>query len=178
MNSRGFIFVLAVVSAAGIGGCKSQSAPETPQGSTATPPPAMNAADLEKEKALKNPFANDLGPDSLDVSRYPADQQKGYELLKVKCARCHSAARPLNSQFADSETWQRYVKRMMAKPGCEIASSDGKAIWEFLVYDSKVRKLDPSGKEKPQWAAHRKKLLEEFRQKYPARYQELYGTQQ
>lgn len=137
---------------------------------------AKTPAELEKEKALKNPFANDLGPDSLDVSKYPADIQKGYQLLKVKCAKCHTASRPLNSQFADAPTWERYVKRMMAKPGCDIPSAEGKQIYQFLAHDSKARKLDASGKPKPEWKAYRKKLLEEFKAKYPARYQELYGA--
>src|SRR5947207_1728692 len=32
----------------------------------------------------------------------------------------------------ESGIWKRYVKRMMAKPGCNIDKADGKKIWEFL----------------------------------------------
>jgi mono/diheme cytochrome c family protein len=34
------------------------------------------------------------------LAAYPAEHVKAYkEVLLVKCAKCHSAARPLNSQF-------------------------------------------------------------------------------
>jgi hypothetical protein len=66
--------------------------------------------------------------------------------------------------------WNRYVKRMMNKPGCNIAKADGKAIWEFLAYDSVARK---TGANAEKWAAHRKKLVEELKAKHPKRYEEL-----
>ncbi len=132
------------------------------------------AASVEKNKALQSPYANDLGPDALPaeaLQAYPDDIRKGYDLTRMKCAKCHSAARPLNSEFTDPDVWQRYVKRMMAKPGCDILSAEGKQIWKFLVHDSKTRKL---GANEAKWAAHRKRLMAEFRQKYPARYHDLY----
>ena len=135
---------------------------------------ADDVAATEKEKALRDPYANDMGPEKLPtdlVKTYPAEVQKGYKLLLVKCAQCHQPSRPLNSQFDDGDTWKRYVKRMMRKPGCEIASAEGKAIWTFLVHDSKVRK---TGKNKARWDVHRKKLLKEFKQKHPERYKLLY----
>ena len=134
---------------------------------------ASEKANFEQEraKALKNPFANDLGPDRIDVSAYPPYIKEGYEILQVRCARCHSPARPLNSQFSKPDEWERYVKRMMRKPGSDITGQEGRKIYEFLAYDSKIRKLDhPEA-----WRAHRKNLLEEFKKKYPARYDELYG---
>lgn len=140
----------------------------------AAPEEKAGDAVAEKEKALRDPYANDLGPEKLPielVKSYPADVQKGYKLLLVKCAQCHQPSRPLNSQFDDGDTWKRYVKRMMRKPGCEIASQEGKAIWQFLVHDSKVRK---TGKNKAKWDAHRKKLLKEFKEKHPERYKLLY----
>jgi hypothetical protein len=121
----------------------------------------------EKEKAQKEPFPNDLGPDSIDVSGYPADMKKKYETFK-QCAQCHTLARPINSQMHDRESWRRYVKRMMSKPGCEI--KDGKAIFEFLTYDSEVRKI----KRKAEFKAHRLKLLKEFKAKFPERYTLLF----
>lgn len=160
--------------------------------------------EAEKARALASPYANDLGPEAIDVSAYPPEHQRTYkELFAQRCARCHSPARPLNSQFIEPEgkgegkaakiaewkqsdpdlfkdkniwqietnVWERYVKRMMAKPGCNIAPPEGKAIWKFLVYDSNRRKL---GANKAKWAAHRQRLLADFKAKYPARYKELY----
>lgn len=165
---------------------------------------AKTPAELEKEKALAQPYANDLGPATVDVSGYPANIQAGYKLLQVKCAKCHTPSRPLNSQFVETDgkdpaerkknldalmksdpslfkekhvwqiedgIWQRYVKRMMSKPGCDISKDEGKKIWEFVAYDSRVRKL---GANKEKWAAHRRKLLSEFKAKHAHRYEELY----
>ena len=164
---------------------------------------AAFAAGKSEEKAVVDPgaqapYANDLGPATLDVSGYPAGLQKTYKGALMKCAKCHSLARPLNSEFLELDTkaidgltksdpdalkdahvlrsedgiWKRYVKRMMAKPGCEISTAEGKAIWEFLAHDSKERK---TGKSLAKWIKHRKKLLEDFKAKHPDRYKELYG---
>ncbi len=167
--------------------------------------PAKSAAELEKEKAMKEPFANDLGPDKIDTAGYPADAVTGYKTLLVRCTVCHTSSRPLNSQFVEAEgkdagardakaaamlkedadlgknkyvwqleggIWQRYVKRMMNKPGCTVTPDDGKKIWAFLSYDGRVRKF---GKNKAAWKAHREKLLADFKVKYPKRYEELYA---
>ena len=79
--------------------------------------------------------------------------------------------------FKDITVWQpevkvfnRYVKRMMNKPGCSITKPEGKAIWEFLEYDGAHRKV---GENAAKWAEHRKKLVGEFKDKYPKRYEEL-----
>lgn len=162
-----------------------------------------SAAELEKEKALQNPYPNDFGPDNIDsiVKGYPKQHQQGYVALKARCAQCHSAARPLNSRFVEPDVakdkkeaavaemkksqpdlfkdpaawqveaniWERYVKRMMAKPGCKIDKAEGKKIWEFLVYDGK-RKTGANAKS---WKAHREKLVNELKTKKPERYKEL-----
>lgn len=155
--------------------------------------------DADKEKALANPYANDLGPGEVSVEQYPKPIQEGYRLLLVKCAKCHAASRPLNAQFVevkeadakavkaqigpeaenehlykiDESVWKRYVKRMAAKPGCELTKvEDQKAIYGFLVHDSKVRK---TGTAAAGWIAHRRSLLEQFKKKYPERFKELYG---
>lgn len=133
-----------------------------------------------------------------ELAVYSAPEKEGYKALVARCSQCHSAARPLNSRFVEPEgkdaavaalsksnpelfkdasirqiegaVWNRYVKRMMAKPGCKIDSAEGKKIWQFLVADSSKRKLGANAKK---WEAHRKKLLEEFKAKHPERYKEL-----
>jgi len=79
--------------------------------------------------------------------------------------------------FKDITVWQpevkifnRYVKRMMNKPGCNIEKAEGKKIWEFLEYDGSHRKVGENAKK---WAAHRHDLVEQFKAKYPKRYEEL-----
>ncbi len=143
-------------------------------------------------------FPNDLGPNTIDVSSYPKEYQETYKVFQFKCAACHTIARPINSQYVElsdaeqaamkksapeifkdpavwqigAHIWNRYVKKMMAKPGCPVGR-DGKRIWQFLVYDSKVRK---TGAKAPAWESSRKKLLEEFAKANPARYHELFPS--
>ncbi len=164
------------------------------------------AYEAEKAKALASPYANDFGPNGVDVSSYPAELQATYkDIFMVKCQRCHNAARPLNSQFLEPDgpkegkaaklaewkssnpdifkdklvwqpeanIWERYVKRMMSKPGCAIQPAEGKKIWQFLVYDSVKRK---TGANAAKWAEQRRKLLADFKAKNPSRYRELYET--
>lgn len=129
--------------------------------------PALGAM-TEKEKAQKEPYPNDLGPDTIDVAAYPADMQANYKLFTAQCSQCHVINRPMNTQFFDADTWKRYVKRMMAKPGCAI--KDGKKIYEFLTYDSKIRKIA----HKAEWKKHRIDLLTQFKAKFPDRYKLLF----
>lgn len=81
----------------------------------------------------------DKGPDKIDVSSYPPETQKAYTLFTGKCSKCHTIARPINTMMSREE-WQRYVMRMMHKPNSGIGDSQGKQIFEFLVYDQTQRK--------------------------------------
>jgi cytochrome c5 len=81
----------------------------------------------------------DKGPDKINVSAFPPDQQKGYKVFADKCAKCHTIARPINTSMTRAE-WERYVKRMMHKPNSGISDSQGKTIFDFLAYDQENRK--------------------------------------
>lgn len=80
------------------------------------------------------------GPTTVDVSKYPQGIQENYELFTQKCSQCHKLSRPINSDYALPDEWSRYIKRMMHKPGSGISNADGKKIYEFLAYDSSIRK--------------------------------------
>lgn len=72
----------------------------------------------------------------------------------------------------EADVWKRYVKRMMAKPGADIPKEDAKRIYEFLAYDSQVRKLkDPKA-----WGEARKKMLADFKAKHPEEFTKTYGS--
>jgi len=92
----------------------------------------------------------DKGPQTIDVSSYPEEMQQKYELFAERCSKCHTLARPINSDYALEEEWSRYVKRMMRKPGSGIAPKEAKQIFEFLAYDSSVRKKELIEKKKVQ----------------------------
>lgn len=95
----------------------------------------------EKEPPLDPRIAAlDKGPAKIDVSKYPKDMQDGYKVFNVKCVKCHTLARPINSDYVLEDEWERYVKRMMRNAGTFISPDEGKQIYEFLVYDSKTRK--------------------------------------
>jgi hypothetical protein len=141
-------------------------------------------------------YPNDYGPAAIDVSGYPAEMQQTYKVFAMKCSACHTIARPINSQFLElsaaeqaalkktqpeifqndkvwhvgDDVWKRYVKKMMAKPGCPVGP-DGKRIWDFLVFDAKARK---TGERAKAWQAHRQKLLTDFKAKQPDAYAHLF----
>jgi hypothetical protein len=99
------------------------------------------AADDNLDAATKARIERfEKGPTTVDVSKYPDAIKEGYEVFAQKCTQCHKLSRPINSDYALPEEWSRYVKRMMRKPGSGIGAGDGKKIYEFLVYDSSVRK--------------------------------------
>jgi hypothetical protein len=80
------------------------------------------------------------GPATINVSKYPSGIQANYQVFSEKCSQCHKLSRPINSDYALPDEWSRYIKRMMNKPGSGISSGEGKKIYDFLVYDSSVRK--------------------------------------
>jgi hypothetical protein len=82
----------------------------------------------------------DKGPSTINVSGYPQGIQDDYGVFAQKCAQCHKLSRPINSDFALPDDWSHYIKRMMYKPGSGISGGDAKKIYDFLVYDSSVRK--------------------------------------
>jgi hypothetical protein len=103
---------------------------------------ARAARGQEKEEPLDPRILKyDKGPAKIDVSKYPADMQKRYQVFAKKCSSCHTIARPINCEFALDDEWERYIKRMMRKAGPSLISADeGKQIFEFVTYDSKIRK--------------------------------------
>ncbi len=102
---------------------------------------ALRAADDNLDPATKARIERfEKGPATVDVSKYPDAIKDDYQVFSQKCSQCHKLSRPINSDYALPEEWSRYVKRMMHKPGSGIGAADGKKIYEFLVYDSSVRK--------------------------------------
>ena len=110
------------------------------------------------------------GAATIDISKYPQALQENYEIFAAKCTQCHKLSRPINSDYALPSEWERYVKRMMHKPGSGIGSSEGKKIFEFLAYDSSVRKKamvdEKLAKVSPEEKAADEKKIAEIRAKY------------
>jgi hypothetical protein len=87
-------------------------------------------------------FEADKGPETIDVSKYPKAQQENYKVFAEKCAKCHTLARPVNSGYALPEEWTAYVDKMRHKKRSGIDDDSQKAITDFLIYDSSIRKKD------------------------------------
>ncbi len=89
-----------------------------------------------------NVAAADKGPAKIDVSSYPPEMQKAYQVFTKKCGACHTVARAINSDFVLEGEWEADVHDMAKKAGKLISADDAQQIYDFLVYDSKVRKAD------------------------------------
>lgn len=110
------------------------------------------------------------GPATIDVSKYPDGIKENYEVFSTKCTQCHKLSRPINSDYALPEEWSRYIKRMMYKPGSGIGAGDGKKIFDFLVYDSSIRKKamvdEKLAKATPQEKTAAESKIKEIHDKY------------
>lgn len=79
------------------------------------------------------PDPRDGGPDRIDVSQYPQDQQRKYRVFSVKCAKCHPLGRSVNARFSATE-WKRYMKRMLRRPNSAINEEQAQLIYDFLKF--------------------------------------------
>ena len=131
---------------------------------------AARAADENLDAATKARIERfEKGPATVDISKYPDSIKEDYQVFSEKCSQCHKLSRPINSDYALPEEWSRYVKRMMHKPGSGIGASEGKKIYDFLVYDSSVRKKsmvdEKLAKATPQEKADAEKRIKEVHDK-------------
>ena len=121
------VMIAALILAAGWGAAR-LAAEDAPQ------------ADSSDDAVKEFPF--DKGPDTIDVSAYPQEQQDNYALFSQKCSKCHTLARPINSPFALPDEWETYVHKMQHKKRSGVDEDSAKRIIDFLVFDSKIRKKD------------------------------------
>lgn len=94
---------------------------------------------LRAPRTAPNTYPADNGPNFIDVSEYPEEIQTLYAVFTRRCSRCHTIARPINSNFK-AEEWRKYVYKMMRKPGSGLNPKTAEQIIKFLVYDAQHRK--------------------------------------
>ena len=82
------------------------------------------------------------GSATIDVSKYPAGIQENYRVFSRKCSQCHSLNRPINSDYVLPDEWSHCIGRMKRRSGSDIGSAEEGKLYDFLVYDSSVRKRD------------------------------------
>jgi hypothetical protein len=89
------------------------------------------------------------GGEWLDARSVDPSVRADYEVFAIRCSKCHSLARPLNSGIDRDDYWRWYVARMRRQPGSGITESDTVAILRFLhVYSlderqKKAQDADP-----------------------------------
>ncbi|RKU34352.1 hypothetical protein C6495_07885 [Candidatus Poribacteria bacterium] len=93
---------------------------------------------LRAPRDMPKTYPADKGPNFIDVSAYPQKIQDAYKVFERKCSRCHTLARPINSDF-EQEEWRTYVYKMMRKPGSGLTPKTAEPIIEFLIYDEEHR---------------------------------------
>lgn len=93
------------------------------------------AALLMAADPADKPDPRDFGAGSIDVSGYPAEQRKNYEMYSAKCSKCHPLARSVNARFTPQE-WKRYMKRMIRRPNSGINEEQAASVYDFLKYYS------------------------------------------
>jgi hypothetical protein len=93
------------------------------------------AALLMAADPAEKPDPRDFGPGNIDVSGYPPEQRKNYEMYSAKCSKCHPLARSVNARFTAQE-WKKYMKRMIRRPNSGINEEQAATIYDFLKYYS------------------------------------------
>ena len=67
-----------------------------------------------------------------EAATLPTDVRADYAVFALRCSKCHSLARPLNSGIDDDEYWKMYVERMRRQPASGISVADTVPILRFL----------------------------------------------
>jgi hypothetical protein len=80
----------------------------------------------------------------LDPTGFPADMKARYEIMKVKCVKCHSMERaiialttgiaPISGQVFDRAATKAYGVKMMRKPDSNMSREETLGVVELLNY--------------------------------------------
>jgi hypothetical protein len=130
-----------------------RSAPHSPEPlsplefstATARTPVVVAVPPTPEERLATAQFYSDLGPDTIDVSGYPAQQRYEYGVFVRACSACHTLARAINAPYASRGWWEFYMLGMRARSrlaGRRLTRDERRAVLDFLEYDSRVRKVE------------------------------------
>ena len=124
---------------------------------------ALFAGDFTKSE-LESMYYADLGPASIDVSKYPPRQQERYAVFSRVCSQCHTLARAVNSPTTTRDMWEYYIFKMRFwtkfEHGTRYTKQEGQEILDFLVYDAQTRKIH----DRVEFEALTRKLQNRFRE--------------
>jgi len=74
--------------------------------------------------------------EGLDPHQMPEEVRADYALFAMRCSKCHSLSRPLQSGIVDDGFWAEYVERMRRQPGSDITIEETIPILRFLHFFS------------------------------------------
>jgi len=134
--------LLAVLLAAGCAPWRLWGEVSVPADPAAASVKELPQAPAERRKAAL--FYSDLGPDTVDVSAYPAERKREYETYARICSRCHTLARSVNAPYATRAWWEFYMTSMRVRAkfhGETLTKEEARAVLDFLEYDSNERKI-------------------------------------
>jgi len=69
---------------------------------------------------------------AVDVDRLSPELREDYAVFALRCSKCHTLDRPLQSGIDNDAAWVRYVTRMRRQPASGISERDAEAILRFL----------------------------------------------
>lgn len=79
-----------------------------------------------------------------DVSKFPADMQAKYDIMKVKCIKCHtlevvviaiaSGVAPISGQPFDKNSTKAYGIKMMRKPGSDMSKDETNSVIKLMNF--------------------------------------------
>ena len=80
----------------------------------------------------------------LDPTGFTADMKVKYEIMKVKCIKCHTLERaiialqtgiaPISGQIFDRSATKAYGVKMMRKPDANMSREETQAVVELMNY--------------------------------------------
>jgi hypothetical protein len=86
-----------------------------------------------------------------EVASSSPEVHADYEVFALRCSKCHSLARPLNSGIDDDDYWRMYVAKMRRMPGSGITEQDEIVILRFLhVFSMDERRRKGKSKDLPE----------------------------
>ncbi|MBI3549055.1 MAG: hypothetical protein HY078_08455 [Elusimicrobia bacterium] len=107
---------------------------------------AAGARAAEASDPAAPSFYYDLGPESIDVSKYPWTQRENYEVFKKNCQVCHTLARPINAPYVDRRDWGKFIREMHVRKkewtNSPFAQGEAEVVIRFLVFDARIRKIE------------------------------------
>ena len=81
----------------------------------------------------------DQGPNEIDVSKYPQDMKRAYQVVKEECSSCHAMARVTNTTMP-AGYWARYLGTIIKEEHLTLSDEKARLIADFLIYDQRERK--------------------------------------